>query len=235
MIIHIITNYFKEWSIFERVWLFIFTATILVLSIYWKDSIIGITASLTGIWCVILVARGKISNYYFGIVNVITYAIVAYGWNYYGDVMLNLAYFLPMQFVGLYLWSKNKSKQNTVTVRHLSNIHRIVSIFIIVILVYTYGLLLEHIGGSLPLVDSATTILSVAAMLLMAFMYTEQWILWIIIDVLSIIMWAAVLQKGGTDISVLIMWIAYLINAIYGFYNWIRLERIQKESNQCLM
>ncbi|MGI5880512.1 MAG: hypothetical protein ACOX6L_07960 [Syntrophomonadaceae bacterium] len=44
-----IKNYFEGWSLFEKIWLLIFTITILSLSSYWKDSSNGITASLTGI------------------------------------------------------------------------------------------------------------------------------------------------------------------------------------------
>lgn len=56
----------------------------------------------------------------------------------------------------------------------------------------------------------------------------EQWILWIVVDVVSIIMWfIVVFQQGSNDIGVLIMWSAYLINAIYGFLNWIAMYRRQ--------
>jgi nicotinamide mononucleotide transporter len=105
-----ITKYFKDWDLYEKIWLLISTIIIITLSIYWKDSIIGVIASLTGVWCVILIAKGKISNYYFGILNVITYAYVAFHQQYYGEVMLNLIYFLPMQFVGIYLWTKKTNK-----------------------------------------------------------------------------------------------------------------------------
>ena len=81
-----IRSYFSDWDLYEKVWLLLFTTIILILSIYWKDSPIGIIASLTGIWYVVLVAKGKIINYYFGIVAVTTYAFVAYTQKYYGEV-----------------------------------------------------------------------------------------------------------------------------------------------------
>ena len=82
-------------------------------------------------------------------------------------------------------------------------------------------------GGELPFVDSISTVFSIIAMVLMAWRFMEQWVLWIIVDVVSVIMWIVVLAKGGTDISVLLMWTAYLINAIYGFINWIKLYKAQ--------
>jgi nicotinamide mononucleotide transporter len=67
--------------------------------------------------------------------------------------------------------------------------------------------------------------MSIIAMILMVFVFVEQWILWILVDVVSIIMWVVVMLKGGNDIAILIMWTAFLINAIYGLYNWIKLEK----------
>lgn len=44
----------KGWKTIDLVWLLITTVTILSLSLYWHDNIIGILAALTGVWCVIL-------------------------------------------------------------------------------------------------------------------------------------------------------------------------------------
>jgi nicotinamide mononucleotide transporter len=224
-----IKNYFKDWNTYEKIWLGLFTAIIIGLSIFWKDNLIGIIASLTGIWCVVLTAKGKISNYYFGIINVITYAIVAYGWEYYGEVMLNIAYFLPMQFVGIYIWIKNR-KQNDkdgVYVKFLNNKQRIFWLILSIIGVVGYGFVLQGLGGSLPFTDSMSTILSIIAMILMAGLYMEQWILWIVVDVVTIVMWFVVMLQGGNDISILLMWIAYLVNAVYGLINWIKMYKNQ--------
>ena len=225
-------RYFDDWSTWEKAWLFGFTAIIVGLSIYWKDSIIGITASLTGIWCVLLVAKGRIANYWFGFVNVIAYAYVAYLQKYYGEVMLNAFYFLPMQFVGIYIWfkHKDKSKVDSVKVKFLSNKWRLIWAGISCAAVFGYGLILKRIGGELPFVDSTSTVLSISSMILMAWRFMEQWVLWIVVDVVSVIMWIVVLAKGGTDISVLLMWTAYLINAIYGFVNWIKLYKAQPQT-----
>lgn len=214
---------------FEKIWLFVFTFTILGLSLYWQDSLIGIIASLTGIWCVVLVAKGRISNYYVGLINVIAYAYVAWGWKYYGEVMLNIGYYFPAQFVGLYLWNKNKINDKEVKVKFMTNKSRVLWSVISIIGVIGYGYLLKYLGGDLPFVDSLSTTLSVIAMILMIWRYMEQWILWIVVDVASIVLWFVVLLKGGNDISILIMWVAYLVNAIYGLINWIKMYKEQED------
>lgn len=59
----------------------------------------------------ILTGKGKISSFWFGTINTILYAIVAWKARYWGEVMLNLIYYVPMNFVGIYMWSKNMNKE----------------------------------------------------------------------------------------------------------------------------
>ena len=67
--------------------------------------------------------------------------------------------------------------------------------------------------------------MSVIAMILMVFVFVEQWVLWILVDIVSIIMWFTVVINGGNDVAVLVMWVAFLVNAVYGLYNWIQLAK----------
>lgn len=55
-------NYFKDWNLSEKIWLFTFTAVNLYLFFAWHDTWIGLTASITGMLCVVLTAKGKISG-----------------------------------------------------------------------------------------------------------------------------------------------------------------------------
>jgi len=221
-------EYFSGWSTWEKMWLFVSTAMIIVASVMWKDTWYGIIASLTGIWCVVLVAKARVSNYIPGLINVVFYAYVAYQWQLYGEVMLNAFYFLPMQFIGFHIWTKkeNKSGNDTVKTKTMANSNRLSLGVASVMSIAIYGIILEQMGGRTPYIDSMSTVLSVVAMLLMAKVYVEQWVLWIIVDVVTIIMWVnVVFVQGGNDIALLIMWVAYLINAIYGLRIWMKTSR----------
>jgi nicotinamide mononucleotide transporter len=70
-------------------------------------------------------------------------------------------------------------------------------------------------------IDAATNILSVAATILMMMRFREQWVCYIVLNVLTIIMWSIRAANGSPDgLLMIVMWSAYLINAVYGFYNW---------------
>lgn len=219
-------NYFKDWTMFEKCWLATFTLINIYLFFAWNDTWIGLTASITGMICVVLVAKGKVSNYYFGLINVVLYAYIAYQSKYYGEVSLNVLYYLPMQFVGFYYWRKNgnkKGEEKRVEVLKMTPRQRWMWGHVVVLSVIGYYLFLNMLGGNLPFADAVSTVLSVLAMVLMVKRVTEQWILWIIVDIVSIYLWLTVFLKDGNDISMLVMWSAFLVNAIYGYYNWNRM------------
>jgi nicotinamide mononucleotide transporter len=224
----------KSWTRFEMAWLFTFTMINVYLFFAWSDSLIGLISSFSGMLCVVLVAKGKISNYYFGIIQTLTYAYIAYGYGLYGEAMLNALFYFPIQFIGIYLWRKNKTERGVkgedVKVRSLSKMGWLYTLLTIFILTIGYGFFLKYLGGNNVWTDSATNVLSIAAQIMMLKRLTEQWLLWIAVNVLSIFLWLSVLlSQGGNDFSMLVMWSAFLVNSIYGYLNWRKMHVKQME------
>jgi len=229
-----LARYFEDWNLWDWTWTLTASIVAIWLGAHWGagdwNTVISVITCLTGLWCVILVAKGRIFNYYVGIINVVGYSWIAYQYQLYGEVMLNAGYFLPMQFVGLYIWMNNKEPNaiDTVKVKFMTAGQRIMWGFLSGCAVITYAFILQRMGDPLPLLDSASTVLSVIAMVLMAWRFMEQWILWIVVDVVSIAMWWLIIgENGARDIAMLVMWSAYLINAVYGFIVWIKMYQEQ--------
>ena len=204
-----------------HLWLVLAVTIIIALSLYWKDTPLGIISAATGVICVILTADGKRSSYVWGLVNCATYAYIAYTNGLYGETMLNTIYYIPMQFIGFYTWSKHMNNdENTVQVNKVSKFEMLVYIGGMIVGVFGYAVFLNKLGDPLPLIDSTTTILSIFAAIFQVRRLAEQWILWIIIDVISVVMWGITMYNGSENVGTLIMWVVYLINAIYGWVAW---------------
>jgi nicotinamide mononucleotide transporter len=59
----------------------------------------------------------------------------------------------------------------------------------------------------------------------MALAFMEQWVLWIITNIVSVVMWVVFLSKGEPHAAVMvIMWSFYLLNSINGLRVWLRLS-----------
>ena len=211
------------WTKLEVLWLCIATALILGLSVYWKDSVIGIISALTGIWCVIFTGKGKVSNFLFGIVNVVLYAYISYQAKFYGEVMLNVLYYLPCSVIGIFAWKKHIDEESGEVVKDKMDLRNSLWVYSLTAVgVVGYGFILKALGGQLPFVDSITTVLSVVAQILCLKRLAEQWILWIIIDGVSVVMWAYNYMNGGESVATLLMWGVYLLNAIFMYVKWYR-------------
>lgn len=213
-------NMFKGMSKLDVIWLIVANACILGLSLYWGDGPIAIISAMTGITCTVLVSNKLVANYYFGIVNVALYAFLSYQSKLYGDAMLNAFYYFPMQFVGIYMWKKNKSDDGEVESKALTAKQKLMLTLVSFVAIVIYSLFLKFLGGNIPLIDATSTVLSVIAMILMVKQYLEQWYLWIIVNTVSIIMWVISLRQGSGEFATLLMWILYLLNSLYGLYKW---------------
>lgn len=211
----------KGWKKWEVLWLAIACVVIMGLSVYWQDSVMGIISATTGVACVVCTGKGKLSAYVFGVVNTLLYAIISFQEKYYGEVMLNIIYYFPMQFYGFYIWKKNMNQEtHEVKKRRMSKKALGLLLIIIAIATLAYGTFLKCIGGSLSYVDALSTVVSVVAMAISVKMYLEQWILWIIVDIVTVVMWAVAFANGSDSIATLLMWIVYLGNAVVMYIKW---------------
>jgi len=254
----------KSWNQFEMI-LVSFIITIIMGSTFYfsyttpyetffdliLNWIISPVASITGIVCVVLVAKENITNYYWGLVNAFMYGAISWYSGYYGDWILNWFFFLPFQFIGWIVWKKyhlNEFSKMYIKPRKLTR-NGIISITILsIILLIGFGLFLSYIdhwfvdvmkrnesiytnitavtGITLlgPILDSSTEVLQIIGQILMTLAYSQQWLFWILTNIITIGMWLLVILNDKTTISwvlpIIFMWIGFLINSFYGYYKW---------------
>lgn len=197
--------------------------------------VVGSLAGITGVLCVVLVAKGSIWNYLFGLVNVSLYAYISYKASLYGDAVLNAFYYVPMQFIGYWQWRKRGAavsqaeadgKGVQVKARRFTWGQRILLALGCTAAVVAGGFILRHFGDPQPFKDSTTTILSIVAQALMALAFMEQWALWIITNIVSVVMWCICVARGEAHAGVMvIMWVFYLLNSINGLRVWLKLSK----------
>lgn len=196
---------------------------------------VGSLASVSGVLCVVLVAKGSIWNYLFGLANVSLYALISYKAALYGDAALNALYYVPMQFIGFWQWRRRGAAMSEteagdkgvqVRARRFSWAQRVILAVGCAAAVVAGGFILKHFGDPQPFKDSTTTVLSIVAQALMALAFMEQWALWIITNIVSVVMWSICVARGEAHAGVMvIMWVFYLMNSINGLRVWLKLSK----------
>lgn len=211
------------WSIFEKIWMVLSVTIILTVSVYLHDSAIGIVSAVAGVLYVLFNGKGKLSSYLFGIINTLGYSFVSFKTGYYGEVMLNMLYFLPMCIIGWCMWQKNiDSASGEVIKKRLTFMGSIITYSLTAAGVILYGYILGALGGTLPYVDSMSTVISITAQILCVRRYAEQWILWTVVNAITVVMWAVSFANGGESVATLLMWIIYLLSGIIMYIKWLR-------------
>ena len=212
---------FGGWKPFEAAWLLIFIAAQIGIYIYNPDSILGMVSGISGIICNVFVSKGKISNYFFGLIFAYTYFYISLGANFLGEMNTTLYVYIPAQFIGYFLWKANMQKEqnsDAVIAKALTVNGWIGLIAFLVIGTLLFVEILNYYGGSSTGLDGLSTIIVVAAQALMVLRYREQWLLWIVLNIISIALWAE-------NTSMYVMYSAYLLNSLYGYYNWSKLQK----------
>lgn len=219
----LLTDFFG-WSIKEYLWLFIAVASIAATSLLMGGGMIEFVSSVTGIIGAILIAKAKTSAYVWALVATALYAYIAYMYQLFGEAILYTLLFTPMQVLGYYLGMKNstvKSSSVDIVKRHLSNAQRFKLAGYTIVAIIVYAALLRLLKGSFPGLDAATAVLSVVATILMVKRYAEQWVVWILVNIVAVILWVtAVMHHETQGWAVLAMWVTYLLNSVYGWWQW---------------
>lgn len=206
----------------DRAWLSFLVAAGGVASVHIAQSVFDATVMLSGVLCVGLIAIGRREGYLVGLYNSLSYAILAWGNGLHGEVYLNLLFFLPAGVVGYAMWHRHTRRDRTVEMRQLGWRQRCAVAGLCIACTAGLGLLLGmHPRQNTPFIDAATNVLAVAATFLTMWRYKEQWLLYILLNVLAIVMWFLRFVAGGAagDLMVL-MWSLFLANALFGYWRW---------------
>jgi len=172
-------------------------------------------AVIFGILSVWFARKENIWVYPTGIVNVLIYVYLCFFAGLYADMAINGFYFV-MSVFGWYNWTRRDEMQNHKPISALSLKEWV---FYLIIVIVSFGLiyfvLSRYTNSTVPIFDGFTTSLFIVGMWLMAIKKIENWIFWIIGDLLVIPLFAS---KGLVFTSV--QYIVFLILAIMGYVEW---------------
>ncbi len=216
-----IKGFFSDWNVLEILWLAFVCSVMTVAWFINGDTLFILILSLTGSLNLVLGAKGKIAGLYFAIINSALYSIQCFGIPLYGEVMYNVLFSIPVSLSAIFLWKKNMTKDGVVQFRTMTPKLAIGVVVVTIAGVFGYSKLLEMMGGSLPFMDSLTTVVAVIASLLYVARFSEQWLMWVVVNILSIAMWVMIFINGDhTALLIIIMKTVNMLNSLYGYWNW---------------
>lgn len=204
-------------------------------------TVLAAVGALMGVASTILAANGNILTFVFGLVDVLIYSYTLLDQNVPMTLALHVFYFLPMEFIGFFGWKKKGATAKTaVKARRLQGKDwpRVIGLFVAVyaLVLLAAWLIARHQGAvnfAKIAFDTAVTTANIVALVLMAKAYLDQWYLWTLVNISSIILWIIVLSSGeGSSYTVvqLIKYVFYLLNGLNAIRIWLKLSKEEENA-----
>ena len=176
--------------------------------------IIGTLIGLVYLW---LEYRASIYLWIASIIMPAVYLFVYYDAGLYADFGINIYYLLAAVY-GWWVWkygNKEKQGEELPITRMPRGKWKMAAAMYLVFQLLIAWILIRYTDSNVPWCDAFTTALSMVAMWMLARKYLEQWLVWIVVDVVSV---ALYLYKGLFFAAGL--YALYAIIAVYGYWNW---------------
>lgn len=184
-------------------------------------SLIEAIASLLIVINVALVARRSIWNYAFAIAGVLIYAWIFFHAKLYSDALLQ-GFFLVINLYGWRHWSGSVAVEGEVRVERMLPVDRWRWIGGIAVATAGWGWLMHRFtDAALPWLDAGIAMASIAGQILLSRQKIENWLLWIVVDIVAIGVYAV---KDLWVTSAL--YVVLLAVSIWGLRDWRRAERV---------
>ena len=229
-----IKNPFSDLNRFEMI-LWISSVIVIVVSYLLpeqKDYLTLIT-SVIGVTALIFVAKGYIFGQFLCIVFALIYGIVSFYFKYYGEMITYLGMTAPMAVAALVSWLRHPyADTKEVEVGHPSKKQLVIMWISALITTIAFYFILKYLGTANLIVSTISITTSFLGSYLTFLRSPYYGVAYGANDVVLIILWVLASVSDASYIPMVFCFIMFLINDIYGFYNWGRIAKKQaKESN----
>lgn len=220
-IVEFVKGELSGWGKYERVLFPLEILLIILISFLIGDSKVALVSAVCGISYTILAGKGKISCYIFGLTGTMCYAYLAFQNALYGNLILYMFYYFPMQILGIFKWKKHLKRDTQEIVKtKLKPDERIIYTILAILFSIILSFVLKKTGDATPFIDAITTVFSVLGLILTVKRCIEQWYVWFVVNILSVLMWIEAYMNGSNCFATILMWATYVVLSVYFLFTW---------------
>ena len=192
-------------------------------------TVINFISAVCGVLCIFFCAKASISNFVFATVNTLVYAVYLVYWHIWGTAALEILFYIPMNFISWHYWIKHRDEVLThkTKAKKLTAVQNGLCVAAVILSAVFYHMILVRLGGEVAWFDAFTLSIGIVATVLELLRYREQYVWWIITDIVSVGMYIA-----HFDAVYLTKRSIYLVMAVIGLANWARLNRDRNIENE---
>lgn len=195
-----------------------------------RENYLTLAASLIGATSLIYCAKGNPFGQFLMVVFSIMYGAISYTFDYYGEMITYVGMTGPMALFALVAWLRNPYNGNRaeVKVNELTK-REIVFMFILAgIVTFAFYFILKNFNTA-NLAPSTLSVTTSFIGVYLTFRRSAYYALaYALNDIILILLWILATLTDISYMSVIICFVMFLVNDLYGFINWSRMKKTQK-------
>lgn len=183
--------------------------------LFTQDGLLSFICGLSGAINVVLCSQRKMSFYFFAYLQMFTYIIIIFQQHLWGELVENIFYVITTT-IALFMWLKHYNKEeNEVEARKLTSFQIFLCCIVFFISTILLYVILLKTNDPQPFLDAVSTVPAFIAQFMLMFRYREQWIMWLVVDIATLILWISI-----GNIFMIAQYIFWIMNCIYGYIKW---------------
>ena len=222
-------NYFTTAE--KVIWSGSFAAISISFFVFDGEGYLSYLASVIGITALILCARGNPLGQLMCIVFGLMYAFISFGFAYYGEVITYLGMSVPMAALSLISWLRNpfKGNKSQVAVNRITK-REIPFMLVLAVIVTALMYFALELFGTANLIPSTISVFTSFVAVYLTHRRSPYFALaYGINDVVLMVLWILACLVDISYLSVVICFGVFLVNDIYSFVNWRRMQKRQAQ------
>ncbi len=226
-------NPFKDLSKFElRLWLVSVAVIILSFAMSGGKDVLTIIASLIGVTALIFVAKGYVLGQILTIVFAVFYGIISFFFRYYGEMITYLCMTAPIALMAVMSWAKNPYEDTReVKVSHITKKQILVMCSLATVVTVAFYFILGWLGNANIIFSTISITTSFIASYLTFLRSPYYAIGYCANDMVLIVLWVMAAMDSISYLPMVLCFVMFFLNDLYGFYNWRRMRRRQEQDN----
>ena len=193
------------------------------------ENYLTLMASLVGVTSLIFSAKGNPFGQFLMVIFSLLYGVISYTFSYYGEMITYLGMTMPMALFSLISWMKNpyNGKKSEVKVNHIGRKETVLMWVLTAFVTVLFYLILDYFYTANLLLSTLSVTTSFVAVYLTFRRNPYFAIAYAANDVILIFLWILASREESRYISVVVCFVAFLVNDCYGFFSWKQMKMRQ--------
>lgn len=193
------------------------------------DGLLNTIASLIGVTALIFVAKGDAFGQLLTIIFSVFYGIISLKFKYYGEMITYLGMSAPAALATLIAWIKHPYQDShEVKIAKLTKSKLFLAVTLSILITIAFYFILKALGTANLMISTVSVLTSSLACIFLIMRSPLYAAAYSANDVVLIVLWILAAVENIKYLPMILCFVMFLANDLYGLYNWLRMKKRQK-------